>query len=74
MPIYEYVCERCETKSEFLDPVGYDGGHNCPECNCKKTNKVFSTFASRVKGGSRSSGGGSSCRSCRSGSCGSCSH
>ena len=73
MPLYEYVCERCEIKSEFLDPVGYDDGHNCPECNCKKMNKVFSVFASRVKGSGGSSSG-SSCRSCSSGSCGSCHH
>lgn len=73
MPMYEYVCERCGHMAEFLEKADTAAEHTCPECNCKKMNKVFSSFAARSAGSSgNGGGGGSSCRSCSAGSCTTC--
>lgn len=64
MPLYEYLCKKCEKKFETLvsfknadDPV------KCPECGSKETRKLLSTFAATVKNNSPSCSQSSSCRS-----------
>lgn len=48
MPMYEYVCEDCEKKYEFLvrsageKPV-------CPVCGSKKMKRAFSTFSAHSR-------------------------
>jgi putative FmdB family regulatory protein len=74
MPIYEYICCRCEHLFEEL-VFGSEEGIACPECSCKKVERAMSVFASVVEGsGYRPSSGGSSCGGCTSSSCSGCSH
>jgi putative FmdB family regulatory protein len=73
MPIYEYVCMKCESHFEELVSLGASDP-DCPDCGGAKVSKQFSTFASSVATsdaaplGGRSTGGG-----CCGGSCG-CGH
>ncbi len=71
MPIYEYVCLRCEHEFEELQRMGETGAPPCEKCGCRKTQRQFSTFA---MGGGSSSGGlsGSSCSGCAKSSCTGC--
>jgi len=74
VPIYEYVCPKCELKFELLRPMSQrDEAVSCP--NCKgKAKRVPSSFAcfSKDDGGSASSVGGSSCSGCSSTDCSTC--
>ncbi len=49
MPIFEYICEDCQTKFETLKAAQYkDENIECPKCksvNCRKLLSVFSTSA-----------------------------
>ena len=71
MPIYEYVCMKCE--SHFEELVRNGDEPPCPDCGATNVVKQFSTFAVKaaaVGGGEssfRSSGGGGGCCG---GSCG----
>lgn len=48
MPIYEYICKKCETKFEAL--VSRDSQvENCPHCGAKELKKCLSTFAAKVE-------------------------
>lgn len=74
MPIYEYVCMKCE--SHFEELVRGDQDPACPDCGAKKVARQLSVFArAAVQGGSeptafpRGGGGGGCC----GGSCG-CGH
>jgi putative FmdB family regulatory protein len=60
MPIYEYVCKKCEKPFEKL-VRSMSGGQEeeaveCPHCGSKKTERAMSVFA--VKGEPAGSGGG----------------
>lgn len=49
MPIYEYLCEKCEHEFEHLAKSMSDtGAVACPKCGSKKTGRKLSVFA--VKG------------------------
>jgi len=75
MPIYEYICSRCEQKFELLKPMSQSGeGVACPNCG-GKAGRVLSAFC-RCSDGSLDlldSNGGSACSSCSATSCSSCS-
>ena len=72
MPIYEYVCSRCEQKFELLKPMSQAGeAVSCPRCG-GKAGRVLSRFCSHADE-SLDFGGGSSCSSCSADSCSSCS-
>jgi putative FmdB family regulatory protein len=70
MPVYEYVCMKCEERFEEL--VRGDMEVACPECGATKVARQISTFAltgaARQTGAFGSGGGG-----CCGGSCG-CGH
>ena len=71
MPIYEYVCDRCEHEFEKLvfnssEKIG------CPKCKAQKVSRKMSAFAFS-SGGKFKSTASSSCGSCSSGSCSGCS-
>ena len=69
MPMYEYVCMKCEAHFEEL--VRGDMVVACPDCGATKVAKQLSTFAmtgSSGQTGAFGSGGG-----CCGGSCG-CGH
>ena len=71
MPIYEYVCMKCE--SHFEELVRNSDTPKCPDCSSAKVQKQFSVFAthgaqSAPSFGQTAAGGG-----CCGGSCG-CGH
>ena len=71
MPIYEYVCMKCE--SHFEELVRNGEAPTCPDCSSAKVQKQFSVFAtpgaeSAPSFGQTAAGGG-----CCGGSCG-CGH
>jgi putative FmdB family regulatory protein len=60
MPIYEYICQKCNHACELL--VKSAGARPaCPECGSKKLDRQFSTFAAH--------GGSSEKSPCENGAC-----
>lgn len=72
MPIYEYLCPRCDHQFEELQRMGEKKSPPCEECGCKKTRRQFSTFAMGGSGGNGEGGSGSSCSGCARSSCAGC--
>jgi len=72
VPIYEYICAKCEHEFEQL-LMDRDQKVKCPECGSAKTKKQFSVFAHKSDSGFTSSSGGDSCGGCTAGSCSGCS-
>jgi len=66
MPIYEYVCEDCDTRFERI-VLNKQQEIACPNCTSKKASIQLSVFATPGNGNgaatksSTSSGGGGSC-------------
>jgi putative FmdB family regulatory protein len=72
MPIYEYVCDNCQSKFELLKPMSRSGeSAPCPKCG-GSAQRALSKFA-RASDGSGSSGSGSACSTCGSDNCSTCS-
>ncbi|MFN2627768.1 MAG: zinc ribbon domain-containing protein [Gaiellaceae bacterium] len=69
MPIYEYVCMRCE--SHFEELVRGEQQVKCPDCSAAEVKKQFSVFAAHGAATQPSFGGGGG--GCCGGSCG-CGH
>lgn len=46
MPIYEYICKKCNNKFEKLVRSSDNKNPECPKCGDDKVEKVFSSFAS----------------------------
>ena len=69
MPIYEFVCERCERPFEELvrngDPVA------CPQCASQQVRRLLSRFAVHSSSPNLG-GGGKSCSSCSGSHCATC--
>jgi len=65
MPIFEYKCNKCGHKQEFLEKSGGQNKHVCKKCESSDMQKVFSGF-SVGQGGATSQGGDS----CPTGTCG----
>ena len=49
MPIYEYVCQACQKKTEVIQRVGEKPLRLCPRCG-GKVKKAFSAPAIQFKG------------------------
>jgi putative FmdB family regulatory protein len=64
MPIFEYICERCNHEFEAL--VFGQQKAECPQCQSKNLQPQLSVFAVSAKSG------GSSQPAMPTGSCGSC--
>lgn len=64
MPIFEYKCEKCGEKAEFLEKSNSYGAKKCPHCGSNKLEKQFSVFAPRIK-----EGASKKCISCTDESC-----
>ncbi len=45
MPIFEYVCKKCEKNFEELT-LSSSQKVECPDCGSKKVEKLFSAFSS----------------------------
>jgi putative FmdB family regulatory protein len=77
MPIYEYMCDKCQKEFEELI-LGAEKGAICPECGSQETRKMLSNCRTRIAGpagadlGSQMPASGGGCASCSSGSCASC--
>ena len=76
MPIYEYICEDCQTRFEKI-VLNKQQEIACPRCASKKATIQLSVFATSTSPGNGASaksssgfsgGGGGSC--CGGGSCG----
>ncbi len=77
MPIYEYQCQKCNTKFEALRAMkDADVEIACKTCQSTDTKRALSLCYSSSDGrsGGSSSGGGGGCGGCSGGSCGSCGH
>ena len=49
MPLFEFVCTKCEEQFELLVPSNkWEGKAACPHCGSKKLTKELSVFASSV--------------------------
>lgn len=76
MPIYEYHCEKCDKKFEFL-VIGNETPA-CPDCHATEVNKLMSAcgFFSKGDGGQtvKAAAGTSSCSGCAASSCATCGH
>jgi putative FmdB family regulatory protein len=46
LPIYEYCCQKCNNKFEFLQrSMANPAKVNCPSCGSNKTDRALSLFA-----------------------------
>lgn len=77
LPIYEYCCEKCQTRFEELVRSSDldDPGLKCPECGSKKVGRLLSSFSFKSPGGSGPAAAGSSdknCGPCTKTSCSNC--
>ncbi len=82
MPIYEYVCSKCNNRFELMRPISKSSEPaDCPTCN-KKAERVMSRFMcittneygdpERLSGAGPSGPGPTGCAGCMSSSCDSC--
>ena len=45
MPIFEYRCNKCGHRMDFLEKSGNKGKHICEKCGSKNMQKIFSGFS-----------------------------
>jgi putative FmdB family regulatory protein len=70
MPIFEYKCEKCNTKFEKLVNSS-EAEVRCEKCGSEKVEKQLSSFSAAVHHTAKNSCSISDCASCcPSGSCG----
>jgi len=50
MPIYEYRCDDCSHRGEFLQKVSDAPIKSCPECGSEKFTKLVSAAGFQLKG------------------------
>ncbi len=71
MPIYEFICERCELRFEELVRSG--DKPRCPECATGDVRRLLSAFAVHSSSPGLGGGGASkSCSTCAGSSCATC--
>ena len=55
MPLYEFVCSKCEKDFESLvRSANWEGSVECPHCGSKKLTKKLSVFAAQGGGSAAS--------------------
>ena len=57
MPIFEYLCEKCNHEFEELILSSEDSPPQCPQCHSKKVEKLMSASSFRPQGIPTGSGG-----------------
>lgn len=57
MPIYEYQCTECNNQFEMLMRCSDNIEVECPDCHCKKVEKLISAGCVRPNGIPTGSGG-----------------
>jgi putative FmdB family regulatory protein len=55
MPIFEYRCSKCGHVTAFLEKADSSNPHVCEKCGSEKTDKMFSTFATKTAKGTSAS-------------------
>ncbi len=56
MPIYEYICNKCDKKfEELVRSARTKAQIACPECGSKETARALSVFAVGAEGSAKSS-------------------
>jgi putative FmdB family regulatory protein len=71
MPIYEYICKKCNDSFELL--VRESTVLECPSCGSRELKKEFSAFAVNSQGGGLPMADAPpGCASCEEGAKGSC--
>ena len=50
MPIYEYECQACGKRNEFIQKVSDNPKRKCPECGKMKLKKLVSAGGFILKG------------------------
>lgn len=59
MPIYEYTCQKCQTKFEQLvRSMTGEQKFACPQCGSNQTARALSVFAVGAEGAGKSSAAG----------------
>jgi len=66
MPIFEYKCNKCGHKAEFLEKSTGKNKHVCEKCGSDQMQKLFSGFSV----GQSSQGDSCSTGTCPTGTCG----
>jgi len=51
MPIYEYICEKCEHEFQREQRITADPIKTCPECKARRVKKLISQTSFVLKGG-----------------------
>jgi putative FmdB family regulatory protein len=51
MPIYEYVCEKCQSEFEVEQRIKDDPIKTCPACRSRKVKRLISKTSFVLKGG-----------------------
>jgi len=51
MPIYEYLCEKCDHEFEVEQRITDDPVKTCPECRSRKVKRLISQTSFVLKGG-----------------------
>ena len=51
MPIYEYLCEKCEHEFQREQRITADPIKTCPECRSRRVKKLISQTSFVLKGG-----------------------
>ena len=69
MPIYEYICEDCDTHFEKI-VINKQQEISCPKCSSKKATIQLSVFAAAGSSSSSSGSASGSGGSCCGGGCG----
>lgn len=54
MPIFEYQCRNCQHKFEVMLKTKKEAPGKCPQCGSIELNKLFSTAAVKINGGTES--------------------
>ena len=50
MPIYEYQCESCDERCEFMQKVSDPPASECPHCHASQLKRLISAVGFRLKG------------------------
>ena len=51
MPVYEYLCEKCEHEFEREQRITADPIKTCPKCKARRVKKLISQTSFVLKGG-----------------------
>lgn len=78
MPIYEYICPKCDARFDLLRPMSQaDQPTRCPRCQAEGARRAPSRvacFSKSSDGSTAPVSGGGGCASCGGGSCATCGH